>query len=72
MEPGALEDLFILNTTTLAVLGTILGGVTGALSFMTRAVLRSKNETIVVLTDENEKLRTERDYFRDIALHKET
>ena len=72
MNADALEDLFILNATTLAVLGTIMGALAGALSFVTRALLKSKHDEIETLKDENAQLRTERDFFRDIALHKET
>jgi hypothetical protein len=52
------EPQFILNTTTLAAIGGIMGVLTGAISFLTRQLLRSKNDQIKALEKD-------RDFYRD-------
>ena len=52
------EPQFVLNTTTLAAIGGIMGVLTGAISFLTKALLDSKEKQIA-------ELQKDRDYYRD-------
>jgi hypothetical protein len=52
------EPQFVLNTTTLAAIGGIMGVLTGAISFLTRQLLKSKNDQIRALEKD-------RDFYRE-------
>jgi hypothetical protein len=56
------EPQFVLNATTLAAIGGVMGVLTGAISFLTRSLLKSKNDQIKALT-------SDRDYWRAHVMH---
>jgi len=53
--------VFELNGTTIAGIGAILGALAGAVSFLFKALIESKDATIKELQDE-------RDYWRNYAM----
>jgi hypothetical protein len=63
------EPQFVLNATTLAAIGGMMGVLTGAISFLTRALLQSKDKQIEDLKRSNlhteEMIAKDRDYWRD-------
>lgn len=52
----------ILNSATLLAIGGLMGVLTGAITFLTRQLLRSKNSQI-------EDMKQDRDYWRDKMMH---
>jgi len=73
-----MEPQFVLNGSTLLGIGTVLGALSGAITFLFRKLVEAKDEEIKALQAENttlhdtvsrqaDMLRTERDYFRDMA-----
>jgi hypothetical protein len=67
------EPQFVLNATTLAAIGGIMGVLTGAISFLTKSLLESKDKQIEDLKQINlhneETLVRDRDYWRDYVIH---
>lgn len=59
------NDLFVLNGTTLAAIGGLLGALAGAIAFLTRQLLTAKDEQVKAAGAERDRYREERDYFRD-------
>ena len=66
-------EQFVLNLTTLAAIGGIMGVLTGAISFLTRSLLEAKDKQIADMkesTARTEKvLRRELDYWRSFSVH---
>lgn len=66
------EPQFVLNTTTLAAIGGIMGVLTGAISFLTKALLDSKDKQIAdlkaIALHTEETTGAERDYWRERAI----
>jgi hypothetical protein len=67
------DEQFVLNLTTLAAIGGIMGVLTGAISYLSKALIESKDKQIVDLKemmDHNEKmLRRENEYWRSFSVH---
>jgi hypothetical protein len=66
------EDLFVLNATTLAAIGGLLGALTGTISWLIRRLLRTKDEQLADLkktcAQAEEALVKDRDYWRSITM----
>jgi hypothetical protein len=66
------EPQFVLNTTTLAAIGGIMGVLTGAISFLCKALLDSKDHQIkdlkTAVVHIEETYGADRDYWRDFAV----
>jgi len=73
-----MEPVFTLSGSTLAAIGAVLGALSGAITFLFRQLVASKDAQIAALAREIEAQRTvmmaeihslksERDYFRDLA-----
>ena len=63
-----MDPSFALNGSTLATIGALLGALSGAITWLTKALLSSKDEQIQQATREADLARMERDYFRDVTL----
>jgi len=64
---GAPEPQFILNGSTMLGIGTILGALNGAIVWLTRQLLASKEAEIKRLEHQVELLSTDRDFLRDLT-----
>ncbi|HKA95280.1 MAG TPA: hypothetical protein VKD66_03355 [Streptosporangiaceae bacterium] len=73
-----MEPVFTLSGSTLAAIGAVLGALSGAITFLFRQLVASKDAQIASLKQEIEaqrgvmmaeihSLKQERDYFRDLA-----
>jgi hypothetical protein len=66
------DEQFVLNLTTLAAIGGIMGVLTGAISYLSKALIESKDKQILDLKeimDHNEKmLRRENEYWRSFSV----
>lgn len=67
------DEQFVLNLTTLAAIGGIMGVLTGAISFLTKALISSKDEQIAHVKEQqvrNEKrMAREIEYWRSFSVH---
>lgn len=66
---------FVLNGSTLAAIGALLGALSGAITFLFKALMASKDAEIAAIMEINKRLvlerdarASERDYFRDALL----
>jgi hypothetical protein len=59
---------YVLDGTTLAAIGGVLGALTGVISWLLRKLLRSKDEQIEEARQQTEKAEHDRDYWRDLAM----
>jgi hypothetical protein len=59
---------YVLDGTTLAAIGGILGALTGIISWLLRKLLRAKDDQITAQKDQTEKAEHDRDYWRDLAM----
>jgi hypothetical protein len=59
---------YVLDGTTLAAIGGILGALTGIISWLLRKLLRAKDEQITEAKAQTEKTEHDRDYWRDLAM----
>jgi hypothetical protein len=59
---------YVLDGTTLAAIGGILGALTGIISWLLRKLLRAKDEQITEARQQTEKTEHDRDYWRDLAM----
>lgn len=75
------QPSFVLDGSTLAAIGAILGALTGAITFLFRQLITAKDAQIAaLLTDmkeqrttmmtQIEELKVERNHFRDIAMER--
>jgi hypothetical protein len=66
-----MEETFVLNLTTMAAIGGIMGILTGAISFLARALIASKDVQIESLKAEmlrrEEQMQKDIDYYRDFS-----
>jgi gas vesicle protein len=60
--------MFELNGSTLVGIGTVLGALCGAITFLMNALLKSKEETTETLREQNKEIAEDRDYWRNYAL----
>lgn len=60
--------MFELNGSTLVGIGTVLGALCGAITFLMNMLMKSKDETMDTLRDQNKELVVDRDYWRNYAL----
>jgi hypothetical protein len=67
------EQQFVLNLTTLAAIGGIMGVLTGAISYLSKALIESKDRQIEDLKEmmaRNDKmLRRDNEYWRSFSVH---
>jgi len=66
-----MEETFVLNLTTMAAIGGIMGVLTGAISFLARQLISSKDKQIEDLKAEmlrrEEQMQKDIDYYRDFS-----
>jgi hypothetical protein len=66
-----MEETFVLNLTTMAAIGGIMGILTGAISFLTKTLIASKDVQIESLKAEmlrrEEQMQKDIDYYRDFT-----
>lgn len=66
------EPQYVLSATSLAIIGGVIGVLTGAVSFLTRQLLKAKNNQIEELKQSalhtEDALQRDRDYWRNQAL----
>ena len=67
MEPVP-TTAYVLDGTTLAAIGGILGALTGIISWLLRKLLRAKDDQIAEARQQTEKTEHDRDYWRDLAM----
>lgn len=65
---GEGKAIFEINATTLAALGAIGGALTGAITFLFRQLIESKNEIIKLHQDALSHERENAEYWRDNAV----
>jgi NAD kinase len=67
------NEQFVLNLTTLAAIGGIMGVLTGAISFLTKALISSKDEQIAHIKEQQERnekrMAREVEYWRSFSVH---
>lgn len=60
--------MFELNGSTLVGIGTVLGALAGAVSFLFKALITAKDEHIRELRQRIEAQAEDRDFWRDVAM----
>ena len=59
---------YVLDGTTLAAIGGILGALTGIICCLLRKLLRAKDDQIAEQKNQTEKAEHDRDYWRDLCM----
>jgi hypothetical protein len=65
---GAVDGAFVLNGTTLAAIGAMLGAMVTGMSVLFRALIASKDEQIRTKEEQNQLVSRDRDYWRDLSV----
>lgn len=62
------ESVYLISRDSILIAGGVIGTLAGAIVFMLRLLVNSKDQQIKLLNEQMRRIDTEREYLRDLAL----